>query len=472
MERKDDRMEKEPREPKKPISHEKIYKIMIGVPLGVSFLFFVKNVTAGSVAGALTIGICMFLLIGILLGMGIKKVKAETKEFVLAIALLLLIFTISLNSGASYSDDFPMYLAVIGLTGLYLEPRITRIQIIIADVLFVGMYVIHPEKAESLSQFILCEVIFTLAGFLFYLTIKRGRAFTEISEERAKEAEMLLDFMRGMGTELDQNFTASSKKIEDSTNGLKTGSASITQGANDVSDNCEQVHAKIQETESQIEALNDELQSFETALQENRTNVEAMNGQVRSVSVIIKEANQVFKAMEQQMNEINVIAKELSNISFNTTILSLNASIEAARAGDVGSGFAVVAGRMRELSVNSDMFSEQVSEVVSHLLEQVDKTAKQFVESNEALEQSEVRMQQLQSSFERLQEQFISLYSNIEQQNYNISQVDYIFDTLKDKVLQMHGYSVNNQEAVESIVEAMDIYKENISRVIESTQKV
>lgn len=457
---------------KKPLNHERIYKIMGTVPMVVAFLFFIKNVIGKNMVGALTIGISLVVLEAMKLFMKAKNVEPDKKEFILSMALPLLIFTISLNSGASYSDDFPMYLAVVGLGGLYLEPRITKFQVIISDILFVLMYIIHPEKAESLGQYILCLVVFTLAAWLFSLTINRGRAFIEISDERAKEAEKLLESMRQMGVDLQNDFTSSNAQIEGNTKALKRGSQSITQGANDVSDRCIEVHDKIAETEGQISQLNAEVKSFESALEENQCNVEAMNEQVQAVSDMITEANVVFKEMEEQMNEIASIAKQLSNISFNTTILSLNASIESARAGDAGSGFAVVAGRMRELSENSDMFSEQVGEVVKELLEQVERTSKKFAGSTQAMEQSRQTMEDLQAGFEQLQAQFSTLYNNIEQQNQNVKQVDYIFEGLQHKVSEMHSYSVDNQEAVESIVEAMDNYKGNISKVIESTKNV
>lgn len=462
----------EKKEVKKPINRERIYKIMVFVPSSVALIFLIKNLIGKSLTGALTIGISLILLLAIIGMMQIKKVETSKKEFVLSLLLPFLVFTISLNSGAAYSDDFPMYLAVIGLCGMYLEPAITKLQIVIIDIMFVLMYVIHPEKAESLGQYILCLVIFTLAAWLFEMTIKRGRAFIEISEERAREAEVLLESMRQMGEDLQKDFSSSSAQIANSTKALKSGSDSITQGSDQVSGSCAQVHQMIQETENQIDELNREVQNFETVLSENHHNMEAMNEQVQVVSHIINETNTVFKEMEEKMNEIASVAKQLGNISFNTTILSLNASIEAARAGNAGSGFSVVAGRMRELSENSDMFSEQVAEVVKEMLEQVEKTSQQFDGSHQALENSKQTMRELRTGFEQLQAQFDTLYQNIEQQNQNVKQVDYIFDGLQEKVSEMHNYSLDNQDAVEAIVDAMDVYRQDISKVIENTKQV
>ena len=100
-----------------------------------------------------------------------------------------------------------------------------------------------------------------------------------------------------------------------------------------------------------------------------------MEKHLQAVATTISEANEVFQTMEQKMGEVADVADQLGDISFNTTILSLNASIEAARAGESGAGFEVVASEMRQLSNNSNVFSEQVSEVVKELMSEVGETA-------------------------------------------------------------------------------------------------
>ncbi len=457
---------------KKPISHELIYKFMMIVTVVVASLFLVKNLIGGNVPGMLAIGIGLVVFIGILMFM--KKRNADTmrQEFVVSVSLCVLVFIVSLFSGESYSDDFPLFLAVIGMTGLYLEPRFTKVQMVVIDVLLVVMYLMHPEKAGSTSQYILCLVVFTLAAWLFYQTIKRGRAFIEISAERAEEAEKLLVSIRKMGKELEEDFTCSSRLIEDNSMDLQQGSASISESAEDAADNCMQVHSRIQVTGEQIEDLNREVRMVEQALTENKENMTELSKQLADVSRIIVNANQIFATMAKQMQEVSMVAEELSDISFKTTLLSLNASIEAAHAGEAGSGFAVVASEMRELSENSDRFAEQVGEVVDGLLEQVSATAKQFRGSSKALEKSEQTMNHLEESFGRLTEQFASLYDNIESQNRNVAAVDEIFSGLRYKVEEMHDYSLDNQDAVDAIIQALELYKVNINNVIEQTRNV
>lgn len=460
------------KESKKMMSHENIYNIMQWLPIAVSGAFFLKNMFVGTVAAMVTIGICLAVFGSLLIIMKVRNVSLYAREYALAVALPILVFAISLNSGASYSDDFSLYLSVIALTGMYLEPAFTRTQFILVDICLVIMYLVHPEKAESLGQYILCAAVFTLAAVLFYLVIKRGRAFIEISEERAMESEKLLDSIRAMGVELQQDFEDSSARIEVSTQGLQEGSVSIARGAGEVSESCDVVRDKIKETGDQIGLLNEDVKQFEDVLMDNRKNMEAMNEQMESVSDIISQSGSVFRTMEEQMHEIAGIAKQISDISFKLTLLSLNASVESARAGEAGSGFEVLAAEMRDLSESSNNFSGQVADVLKELLKKVEETSERVAGSEEALLRSKKTMTDLASSFERLDQQFGSLYENIERQNNNVNQIDYIFDMLNQRVADMHSSSLTNQNAVEAIVDAMEIYKGNVGRIVENTQSI
>lgn len=455
---------------KKPITHDKIYKIMRLVTIIAASAFFVKNVISLNVAGMLVIGACLAGFLMLLYTMKVRKTKQIVKEFTVSMCLIVIILLISLFSGESYSDDFPLYLAAIGMTGMYLEPKFTLYQTIAADVALIVMYLIHPEKAGSLGQYILCFVIFTLAAWLFYMAITRGRAFIEMTFEKEAETREVLESMKRMGDEIQNDFTESSKQIEERTSELEKGSMSIINETVSVVDSCGDVHEKIQVTEQNIQNLNSQVKVFENALSENHENVEAMKNQLKEVISIINETNTVFSEMKHKINSVANIAQELSAISMRTTILSLNAAVEASHAGDAGIGFAVVASEMKSLSESSDEFANQVAEAVKDLLEEVDKTNRQFNGTTAAIEKSEDMMTGLQDGFVKLTEQFGELYENIEEQNKNVAQVDDIFSELKNKINYMRNYSEENHESVREIVKAMDGYRENIGRVVSNTK--
>ena len=465
-------MDKQQKKEKQMMTPEKIYKIMQWLPVLVASVFFLINLIKGNTPAIIVIGMCLAVFIGISVVSNKRKLDLYKKEYILAIALPTLVFIISMFSGASYSDDFSLFLAVIAMTGMFLEPRFTRTQMVLSDVFLLIMYLVHPEKSGGLSQYILCTACFTMAAALFYQVIKRGRAFIEINDKRAAESEALLDSVRKMGNDLQNDFDASAEKIDMSTAGLQKGSAAIAQGAGLVSNSCNVALGKIKETQEQIQRLNEEVRTFEDALQENKSNVNAMNSQVNAISETISESSATFRTMEEQMNEIAGIARQINDISFKLTILSLNAAVEAAHAGEAGSGFEVVANEMRALSETSAGFSAQVSDVVKELLQKVEITSQKVADSDKVLQDSEKTMSDLVGSFDKLNEQFGELYTNMESQNRNVEQIDHIFGELNYKAAEMHGNSLTNQDAVEDIVETMTVFSKTVGKIVKNTQDI
>lgn len=455
---------------KAPISHEIIFKIMLWVTFVTAGVFLLKNVISLNIGGMVAIGLCIIAVAAALGIMKRKNSSDDTREFVLSIMLVIVIMMISLFSGESYSDDFPLYLALIGMTGMYLEPKFTKMQIVVVDIAFVTMYITHPEKAGTIGQYILCVLITNLAAILFYLAVSRGRAFIELSWQQTNEAELLINEIRKMGDELQVNFEASSKAIDESTEGLRTGSDSIRCGADMAAESCIDVHNQILETEQNISALNEQVRKFEKAISDNQENMEAVKKQLRDVSRIITESNQVFAGLTDKMKEVTEIAQKLGDIAFKTKLLSLNASVEAANAGKYGTGFAVVAGEMKVLSENSDVFAAQVGGVVAELIGQVEKNYAQFENSTKAINETEKKMDELQDSCVQLVKRFDKLYDNIDKQNQDISNVDSVFEGLRGRIGEMQNESLKNKSTVDDISTAMDEYRASIEKVIENTR--
>lgn len=467
---------------KEPISKAQIFKIMRNIAFSVAVVFGIKDLIGGDIGGAIFIGVCLVVLAIALSLMKKFEVSDDKQQLIVSLTVMLLIFLIGINSGQYYSDDYMLYLASYALAGLYLNPNITKIQIVLGDILFVIMYLLKPQNVESTGQYIMCMFIFTLAGVMIYLVIQRGSAFIDQSEQRTAEAVTLIESMKNIGEELQNNFESSSGRMDSlkSANAmlsnhaleLKDGSASITNEARTVADSCDQVHEKLEIAENQIQSLEDEMHSFEEILSYNQKQMAEMGVQVANVNHTIHEANAVFEKLNGQMEEITAVLKQLNAISSKTTMLALNASIEAAHAGAAGVGFAVVASQVQTLAVDSTKCASEVAAVVDSMKEQIQETSEQLYGTTESINASLDTLNGLQDAFGQLNSQFGSLHENFEVQNNNIDQVNLIFAELKEKISVMSDYSEENQSVVESIADTIEVYKENIELVIDDTQQI
>ena len=276
---------------KKPASPEMIYKIMLIVTFGVASLFFAKNLLGGATRGAIAIGICLFLFAAVLFVLKRLKLPASTQQLVISVGLMLVVFMISTNSGDYLSDDFILFLAVIALSGLYLEPLYPVIQGIVGEILLITLRLLYPHKADPNGQYIMCLVCFGVAACIMYMLIKRGRAYIELGHERAEQAERLLMAIKQVGEELEANYEQSSARIigmgeinDNLTNNvveLKKGSESVTEGTREVGQVCVDAVAQVSATGEQITSLNDTLKKMEDAVEEKRINMRIISDQMK-----------------------------------------------------------------------------------------------------------------------------------------------------------------------------------------------
>lgn len=475
-------MNVEQKKEKEPMSQESIYRLMLILVFGVSAVFLVKNIVNKDTLAMIVIGACLLAFAIAVFILRQIKAKAVIKQVCVSMGIVGVVFIISLFSGASFSDDFALYLAVMGLSGLYLKPKLTFLQMIAIDILLAVAAVIRPEKMGGTGQYILCMGTFTLAAVMIYLVIKRGRAYIAKSDMRALEAEKLIASLAAIGEEIHNNFEKSTeayeglnlinKSLEQTAEGLIEGSNSIIAGTEDVVDVCDDMREKIVTTGNHINALNQDVNHFEEALSYNHKNMEDMTSKMVYVQKSMKETSQVFQNLEVQMQQITEVTEQLNKIASSTNMLALNASIEAARAGKMGEGFAVVAAKVQELAVDSNRCSTRVAEVVRIIMQQLEDTTKEMDESEEAIQSSLDAMTELETGCTQLTSGFASLYMNIGEQNDNVASIDAEFELLKNKVTEMSAFSMINQQSVESITKAITAYKDNMQKVIDDSTRM
>lgn len=462
---------------KKPLAEEKIFKSMLTAVFLVAGIFVIKNIISKSWSGAIVIGVCLTIFSASIFFMKKTKVNIKIQQLVLCLGIVLLVFCISLNSGNYYSDDFPLYLAVIALSGLYLVPKYTLIQVALIDVLLLIAYFVHPEKADPFSQYMMCLVILTICAFCFYMVINRGRSFIQIGEKRAKEAEMLLSELKDAGEKLQANCEHSLERIsslekanthlEESITDLRDGSSSITQGTVEVSQTFDDMQEKMLTTQEHITSLNSEVKKVEDSLADSKKNMKEMSSEMLALKQTLEATEQVFTTLQNEIHEISEYTKQLNKIANSTNTLALNASIEAARAGQMGAGFAVVASKVQVLAEDSNQCSSQIATVVDAMEQLIHTTSKQLYVSQSAVDTSINSLNDFQDSFKNLTSQFKSLYHNIEDQNDNIQQMDHSFIELRDKISDMASSSEENQTSVTTITDSIEVYKHNINKIID-----
>ncbi|OLP65667.1 Methyl-accepting chemotaxis protein McpB [Bacillus pumilus] len=133
-------------------------------------------------------------------------------------------------------------------------------------------------------------------------------------------------------------------------------------------------------------------------------NIGEVNSQMTSIAQSIEENGTAIQALETRSAEIDQISKVITDIADQTNLLALNAAIEAARAGEHGKGFAVVADEVRKLAEESQSSSNMISHLISEIQKEMKNSTSAIKRVREEAAQGAILISHTEESFTDIQQ--------------------------------------------------------------------
>lgn len=247
--------------------------------------------------------------------------------------------------------------------------------------------------------------------------------------EKMKELTQSLGNIVGKIRTSSDTMSANSYELNDTSSQTLAANNEISKAVEDVAEGSTGMASSISKINENLEEMSRETKDINESVNEIRNQTAAvqdsskiMNDKIKSMQNSSQKMDDGISAISKRIETVNTTVDKVSNIvsvieeiSSETNLLSLNASIEAARAGDAGKGFAVVAQEIRVLSDNTNTELENIKQIISSLVEEcrycvqasgiiVEDNAKQKEEIKAVLEEFSALDEQIQKTAEKADE--------------------------------------------------------------------
>ena len=355
---------------------------------------------------------------------------------------------------------------------IYLNPGL--ILIVIGETIFAHVIMMRyfPEEIFALHQpemYIYATFIYLLYCLAVYTIAVKALSLLDILGKQEEEQ-----------SRLNQNLLEIQKKIAAASAQLRKTSAALSQQAREILASSEETAAGMEEMARMVDVETSEVTKVSQSVNEineiaeeiRRKTVELSDAFDKTRGLSLQGAELIFSTINgikdtrvhmaevvdatQRLREsslkISDILKIMNEIAEKTTLLSLNANIEAARAGSAGHGFAIVAMEINKLAEQSAQGTEEIKKIIGETLLDVDKVMTAIESSLSTVEEGSRQSYAVSGSIEKI----------IENINKNSEQIKTIHQAL-EKLVVMNNNIMDATNSLAGIAEETSAGTEEIS---------
>jgi methyl-accepting chemotaxis protein len=226
---------------------------------------------------------------------------------------------------------------------------------------------------------------------------------------------------------------------EESSRGMVSQSDEVNQAATAVT----QMSAAVDEVARNAESASDESQRTQGFTQTGLAHVAQTLKSIQSLSGNVSNTGEQIQALSTRAQSINKVVEVIRAIAEQTNLLALNAAIEAARAGEQGRGFAVVADEVRALAHRTQQSTQEIEQMISGIqadselaVHAMNMSKTLATQSLDVAQQASASLDQIASAIVRINERNLLIATASEEQAHVAREVDRNLVSIRELTVQ------------------------------------
>ncbi len=304
--------------------------------------------------------------------------------------------------------------------------------------------------------------------------VMKGEQMNEVKSEKEKSEQILSDVL-ALGNTVKENTNKADALMEELNDATTTALETLKAVADSNNDNAKNI-------ESQT-VMTSNIQEMIITADSNASRMERIAGDSlnmvsegrKLVGKLDDKASNISAMNEQVMNTINEFVKnaievrgitdKINGISSQTNLLSLNASIESARAGEAGRGFAVVADEIRNLADETKTLTAEINGIVETLENNASGTKETVSRVVESIEDEKVLIDDSMDTYVKMEDMFKQLYESVTDTQKQLKQIVDSNNAIVDSINQL---SAASEEVAASMDMAVELSNNNMAKTKEA----
>lgn len=285
----------------------------------------------------------------------------------------------------------------------------------------------------------------------------------ELISDAAGTAYAVIESSKIVGSTSEQINIASNevaKTVQEIAEGASAQASDSEQGAITMSELESKINAVSEHAKAIAEFSNTTISLTEVGL----VTVEDLEVKARETTSINQEIIVDTHELSEHSGAIGKIIEVIESIAAQTNLLSLNAAIEAARAGDAGLGFAVVAEEIRKLAEQSSSATREIANIIKNTQNQTEKVVERAKSSEDILKTQNKAVNSTSEVFKKISDSMVELAKKVNEINYVVKEMD----NYKNKAIgAIHNISSVSQEIAAATEEVSASSEEQVGSVEE-----